>query len=181
MDAARSAIRLGVREVNVACLESAKDMPAHSWDIENTIREGAKIFPSLAPQQFLKGESQRVRQVDFKPVASCRISSDGNLTWTLQECAGSSVSMETDTVIVAIGQSPTLLSLSLNGKLKTTRRNTLDVDPETLSCGRPGLFAAGDAVVGAGTVVEAMAAGRKAAAQIIRYLGARKHLKGSPH
>ncbi|MCX5910674.1 MAG: FAD-dependent oxidoreductase, partial [Deltaproteobacteria bacterium] len=169
MDVARAAVRLGSKEVQVACLESKKAMPALPWEIENTTREGAKIHPALAPQAFRNDGQGRVAGVDFKRVASHQIDKEGSLTWTLAEGKGSALSMDADSVIIAIGQVPTLESLSAEGKLALTSRKTLAVDPETLACGPPGLFAAGDAVVGAGTIVEGMAAGRKAAGSIIKY------------
>jgi len=180
MDVARAAIRLGAEEVNVTCLESQKAMPALRWEIENATREGVKIHPSLAPQQFKSNGKGKVAGVDFKQVASCQADSYGNLTWTLQECAGSELSMDADSVIIAIGQVPSISSLGLNGSLKVTPRKTLAVDPETLACEIPGLYAAGDAIVGAGTVVEGMAAGRKAASAIIRYLSGTEPNKREP-
>ncbi|MCX5907932.1 MAG: FAD-dependent oxidoreductase [Deltaproteobacteria bacterium] len=149
MDVARAAVRLGAKEVQVTCLESRKTMPAHPWEIENTIREGAKIHPSLAPQQLRNNGKGRVAGVDCQQVASCQVDSYGSLSWTLQECAGSELSLDADSVVIAIGQTPFLASLGANGKVKLTPRKTLAVDPETLACGTPGLFAAGDAVVGA--------------------------------
>ena len=169
MDVARAAIRLGAKEVNITCLESRKTMPAHPWEIENALREGAKVHPSLAPQKFREKGKGKVGGVDFKQVETCQVDSYGNLTWTLRECAGSELSMNADSVLIAIGQVPSLESLSVNGGLTLTSRKTLAVDPETLACGIPGLFAGGDAVVGAGTIVEGMAAGRKAAGSIIKY------------
>ena len=108
MDVARAAIRLGAKEVHVTCLESQKAMPALPWEIENAAREGAKIHPSLAPQQFRNNGQGRVAGVDFKQVASCQVDRYGNLSWTLQECAGSELSMDADSVIIAIGQVPSL-------------------------------------------------------------------------
>jgi anaerobic selenocysteine-containing dehydrogenase/thioredoxin reductase len=170
MDVARASVRLGAKEVSVACLESLEAMPAHPWEMESAIREGVRINPSLAPEKFISNGNRRIAGVDFKQVASCQVDNYGNLTWTLQECAGSESSLDADAVIIAIGQTPTLSSLGANGKLKVTPRGTLAVDPETMACSIPGLYAAGDAVVGAGTVVESMAAGRKAAFSIIHYL-----------
>jgi anaerobic selenocysteine-containing dehydrogenase/NADPH-dependent glutamate synthase beta subunit-like oxidoreductase len=180
MDMARTAIRLGVKEVHVTCLESRKTMPAHPWEIENALREGAKIHPSVAPQQFRYNGKGRAGGVDFRQVASCGVDSYGNLTWTLEECAGSEFSLEADSIIIAIGQIPSLSDLAPKENLKVNLHKTLDVDPETLSCGIPGIFAAGDAIVGAGTVVEGMAAGRKAASSIMRYLGGPEPNKREP-
>ena len=169
MDAARAAARLGAKEVQVACLESKKAMPALPWEIENAVREGVKIHPALAPQAFRNNGQGRVAGVDFKRVASLRTDKEGNLSWTLAEGKESALAMDADSVILAIGQVPALASLNADGKLALTARKTLAVDPESLACGSPGLFAAGDAVAGAGTIVEGMAAGRKAAGSIIKY------------
>ena len=170
MDAARAAVRLGAEEVRVASLESRETMPALPWEIEAALRERIHIHPSLAPQQFEKGRDNRVSRVDFRRVASVQVDGEGRLSWTLQKGAGSRFPLEADAVVIAIGQGPFFSSLGRNGKWKVTPRGTLAVDPETLACGVPGLFAAGDAVVGAGTVVESMAAGRKAAASIFKHL-----------
>jgi NADPH-dependent glutamate synthase beta subunit-like oxidoreductase len=168
MDMARAAVRLGAGEVHVACLETLDQMPAHPWEIESALREGVQIHPALAPQKFRKGPGKRVAGVDFRKVASLHTDKEGNLSWALQEGAGSESSRDADAVIIAIGQAPAVSSLG--SKLKMSPRGTLAVDPETMSTEIPGLFAAGDAVAGAGTVVESMAAGRKAAASIIKYL-----------
>jgi anaerobic selenocysteine-containing dehydrogenase/NADPH-dependent glutamate synthase beta subunit-like oxidoreductase len=168
MDMARAAVRLGAGKVRVACLEALDQMPAHPWEIENALREGVQIHPAQAPRKFNRGAGKRVAGADFRKVASLRTDKKGNLSWTLQEGAGSELFLDADAVIIAIGQAPEVSSLG--SKLKMSPRGTLSVDPETMATGIPGLFAAGDIVAGAGTVVESMAAGRKAAASILKYL-----------
>ena len=180
MDAARAAVRLGAEDVGVTCLESFAAMPAHPWEIESALREGVKIHAAQAPQKIRGDGAGRVAGVDFKQVASCQVDGYGNFSWTLEECAGSESFMEADEVIIAIGQAPALSSLGGNGKLCVTPRGTLAADPETMALKVSGLFAAGDVVVGAGTVVESMAAGRKAAASIIRYLSGSEPEKKEP-
>jgi anaerobic selenocysteine-containing dehydrogenase len=170
MDVARAAVRLGAREVHIACLEALETIPAHPWEMESALREGAKIHPAWAPQRFRDDGARRVSGVDFQKVASLQVDKEGMLSWMLQKGPGSEFSLDADAVIIAIGQTPFYSTLRANGKLKVTPRGTLAVDPETMACNTPGLFAAGDAVVGAGTVVESMAAGRKAAASIMKYL-----------
>jgi len=169
MDVARVALRRGAKKVRVACLESAKAMPAHPWEREAATREGATIDPSLAPQR-IRGNGKGVAGVDFRRVASLTVEKDGKLSWTLEEGKGSRVSLEADSVIIAIGQAPEIGSLGAGGLLKRGPRGIRGVNPETLACGPRGLFAAGDMIVGAGTVVEAMAAGRKAASSVIQFL-----------
>jgi len=171
MDAARTALRLGAGEVHVACLESREAMPAHIWEIEKAEREGVTIHPALAPQQFRSHDNNRVAGIDFKGVASTQVDTDGKVTWTLQEGPGNEYGIDADSVIIAIGQTPSISSLGGGSKLKVVPRGTLAVNPKTLAATIPGLFAAGDCVVGVGTVVDSMAAGRKAASSIIEYLG----------
>jgi len=93
MDVARAAIRLGAKEVHLACVESLKSMPADPWEVDNAIREGVKIHPSLAPEKFRDDGRRRIAGVDFRRVAACRIGDDGDLAWTLQEGPGTEFSL----------------------------------------------------------------------------------------
>jgi len=171
MDAARAAVRQGAAKVQVACLECAEKMPALPREIENARREGVRIFPALAPQMFRDDGKGSVSGVAFQRVACTELDDEGKIRWTLQEGEASSSFLKADTVIIAIGQTPDRSALHRAGALEWTPQGTLRVDPETMACGAAGFFAAGDVVVGAGTVVESMAAGRKAATSIIRSLG----------
>ena len=171
MDAARAAVRQGAAEVQVACLECAEKMPALPWEIENARREGVRIFPALAPQMIHDDGKGSVSGVAFQRVACTELDDEGRIRWKLQEGEGSSSFLKADTVIIAIGQTPDRSALHRAGALEWTPQGTLRVDPETMACGAAGFFGAGDIVVGAGTVVESMAAGRKAAASIILSLG----------
>lgn len=180
MDSARVALRLGAKDVYIACLESGKTMPAHSWEIAAATREGATIYPSLAPQRMQSSQDGRFRGVDFRRVSSLKREKNGQLSWTLEEGPGSEFFLPADSVIVAIGQVPALERLGCDGHLNVTPRGTLAVDPETLACKSPGLFAAGDVLKGAGTVVEAMASGRKAAYSVIKFLGGQEPNKKEP-
>lgn len=180
MDAARTALRLGAREVHLTCIESKNYIPAHQWEVENAEKEGVTIHPALVPQQFKSTDSKHVSGIDFKRVAFSQVNSRGDLTWTLQEGEGSKCSINADAVIIAIGHAPSISSLGSNCKLMVTPQGTLKANPETMACDIPGLFAAGDVVVGAGTVVESMAAGRKAASSIIKYLSGEEVKKKIP-
>ncbi len=169
MDAARLALRLGAREAHIACLESRKKMPAHAWEIEAALREGIRIHPSLAPQQFRAKDGQRVGAIDFRRVASTLLDREGRISWTLKRGSDSEYSMEVDVVIIAIGQVPDLSYVD-GSQLNISQERTFIVDPDTLATNINGIFAAGDAVRMPGTVVESMASGRKAAMSIDRYL-----------
>lgn len=169
MDVARLALRLGAREVHVTCLESRKDLPAHSWEVEAAEREGVKLHPALAPQQFRAKAGGRVAAIDFKRVASTQLDSEGRISWTLMEGPGTEYAMDVDAVIIAIGQAPDPSYIS-DSQLNVTKRGTFVVDPETMTTNVASVFAAGDAAHMPGTVAEAIAAGHKAATSIHRYL-----------
>lgn len=167
MDVARTALRVGAAEVHVACLEARKDMPAFNWEIEAAEREGAKIHPSLAPQQFRSKDGKNVAGVDFKRVAATWIDEAGRIRWSLKEGPGADYAMECDVVIIAIGQQA---DIPEKGFPALSAAGTIAVHPGTFETSIPGVFAAGDAVVAGGTAIEAIAAGHKAAEGIDRYL-----------
>lgn len=166
MDVARTAIRLGAGGVHIACLETRENMPAYAWEIEAAEKEGVRLHPGLAPQRFT-GES-RVSGVEFKRVSSTSVDKGGRVSWTLAEGAGSEYLMPADSVIIAIGQNCD--AGYCRDKVEVSKRGNLLVDDETMQTGVPCIFAAGDVVKAPGTVTESMAAGRKAANSIDRYL-----------
>ena len=169
MDCARAALRLGASEVHAACLECRADMPAYDWEIEEADREGVNIHPSLAPQRFTSKGGSRVSGIDFKRVASTSLDSEGRISWTLVEGPGSDLSVECDTVIVAIGQATDTTGFS-GGPVNISRGGAVVVNEATGETSAPGIFAAGDVTTLRGTVSEAMAAGRRAARSIDQYL-----------
>lgn len=178
MDTARTALRLGAEEVHLACLEDRRAMPAHLWEIEKAEKEGVIIHPSLAPQQFTG--NGKITGIVFRNVLTTEKDCEGRITWTLSDTPDGEYTMDTDSVIVAIGQSPDLTTLEIDGTIDHTPQGTITVDTDTLASRNPGLFAAGDVVVGAGTVADGMAAGRKASISIIRYLSGSEPEKRKP-
>src|SRR5690606_14060619 len=87
---------------------------------------------------------------------------------------GSEEELPVDTVIVAVGQGPNPILLQATTGLALNKRGYIEVDPETMMTSIPGVFAGGDIVTGAATVIAAMGAGKKAARAIDRYLAAKK-------
>jgi len=169
MDTARTAIRLGAEEVHVACLESRVDMPAFDWEVEAAEREGIRLHPSLAPQEFVSRNGSRVTGINFKRVTSTYLDSEGRIHWTLMEGAGSDYTVDADAVVIAIGQATDIASLS-DDSLNISGRGTIVVNEATGETNVPGIFAAGD-IAGTGrTVTESMAAGRRAGLSINQYL-----------
>jgi NADPH-dependent glutamate synthase beta subunit-like oxidoreductase len=146
-------------------------MPAYPWLIEAAEKEGLKIHTQLAPQKFTakaRDDGKKGISIEFQRVASTRMAEEGRISWTLMEGAGSKYDMEADSVILAIGQAPDP-SYAEGIGAKVSGRGTFVVNGDTLATNLPGVFAAGDAVTMRGTVVEAIAAGQKAAKSIIRY------------
>ena len=145
-------------------------MPAFTWEIEAAEREGVRVHPSLAPQEFTSRGGNRVSGIRFRRVSTTWLDSEGRIHWTLMEGPGSEYSVEgIGAVVVAIGQSPDIASLGGEG-LRLSGRGSIVVDEATGETGVPGVFAAGDAAATGGTVTESMAAGRTAAQAIDRYL-----------
>ena len=167
VDAARTALRSGAEKVSLACLEERAAMPAFKWEIEKAEKEGVRIYPALAPQQFFSRIGKKVNRVDFKEVAETQRDGSGKVSWTLKQGPDVDLSLTADTVIIAIGQVP---DPSLAGHTRVTGSGTFEVNPETMATNVPGLFAAGDAVKLPGTVVGAIAAGHRAGEAINLYL-----------
>ena len=165
IDAARTALRLGAKEVQLNCLEKREEMPALPEEIESALEEGITLSCSCGPKRILT-ENGKVTGVEFIRCTSV-FDKEGRFCPCYDE--DTVTSMEADTVILAVGQTPDTSALS--EEIKTTRRGTIDVDPDTLATNLRGFFAGGDAATGPASVIKAIAAGRKAATSIDKYLG----------
>jgi NADPH-dependent glutamate synthase beta subunit-like oxidoreductase len=165
-DVARVARRLGVPEVHMACLESREAMPAHPWEVQGAEEEGVSIHPSRTFAKIL-GDNGHVTGVECLTVKWMMFDEQGQLH--LETIEGSEHILEADTVIFAIGQELDL-TLTLDGGINLSQGGTIAVNPVTLETGCPGVFAGGDAVTGPASVIDALAAGRKAAISIDRYV-----------
>ena len=163
MDAARTALRLGAEAVQLACLESRQEMPAHEWEIREAVTEGVVLNVSWGPKKIL-GDGKKVTGVEFVRCVSV-FDENGRFSPSFDETVAKV--LEADTVILAIGQAP---DLSFLGKeIDVLGGRAIAVDPMTMETSLPGVFAGGDAVSGPATVIEAIAAGKIAAASINRY------------
>ncbi len=167
VDCARTALRLGAAEVHMACLECPEEMLAEASEIEQAEEEGIIIHPSLAFTRILD-EGGKVTGVECLRLRGFEFDEDGQPHIDVIE--GTEHVVPADTVIFAVGQKAELSHLAQDGVIKTTKRGTIAVDPETLATSRSGLFAAGDAVHGPTSVIEAIADGQRAAFYIDRYL-----------
>ncbi len=169
VDAAQTALRLGAGEVSMVCLEAEGDMPAFPWAIEDARADGIKFHPSWG-NLSLKTDSGRINGVEFQRCLEV-ICVDGIFKAAFDSCE--TLSLDADTVIIAIGQRPddtALISAGLDvKKVAKIDRLTLEADSENI-------FIAGDIVTGPSTVVIAMAYGFEAAESADRYLKGR-HLR----
>ena len=166
IDAARVAFRLGAKEVQLACLERREEMPAHKEQIEQAVEEGVNLNLSWGPKRIL-GDGRKVTGVEFRHCISV-FDKEGRFSPSFNEQI--TMSLETDTLIIAIGQIPDLTFLTDKAKFNITDKGTLQVAPDNLTTGIPGIFAGGDVVSGPASAVEAIAAGHNAATFIGRYL-----------
>jgi NADH-quinone oxidoreductase subunit F len=166
LDAARTALRLGAAEVRVLYRRSRKEMPVSEEEYEHAREEGIEVEFLVGPTRLLNEDS---RTAGLQCVTMALGEPDASGRRRPVALAGTEFVVEADTVIAAVGQAPDLGFLSDNG-LQRTSWGTLGVDPNSLSCTAPGVFAGGDFVTGPGMVIDAIAAGRRAAIAIQKYL-----------
>ncbi len=166
MDVARTALRLGVEEVHLYCLERRDEMPAHAREILEAEREGVVVHPGWGPA--LIAGTGRVERVDFCKCVSV-FDDNGRFAPTFDESVG--VSQEADRVLFAIGQKPALGFLADVEGIEIQSVRSIEVNADSLQTSIAGVFAGGDVVSGPASVIEAIAHGRRAASGIDRYLG----------
>ncbi len=167
MDCARISMRLGA----TVCLNyrrSRNELPAREEEIENAEEEGLMCHFLSAPQEFYGDDKGWVTSMKCTEMELCEPDASGR-----QSCRvvpDSSYSMDADTVIVAIGQTPNPIIQRTTDGLKTDpRKGTITVDEDGRT-NLPGVFAGGDVATGAATVISAMGAGKRAAAAMHDYL-----------
>lgn len=166
IDVARSALRIGAEEVHLACLESRAEMPAHDYEVEEAEHEGVILHCSRGPQRVL-GENGRVVGLE---ALFCTSVFDEQRRFNPQFAAGSEEIIECDTVILAIGQMSDWSLVKEGDGVTLTPRGIVQVDIETCATTAEGVFLAGDAGHGPRLIVDAIAAGRRAAGYIDAYL-----------
>lgn len=167
MDAARCAKRLGVEEVTIVYRRSMEELPARKEEVEHAMEEGI-IFNLLTnPVQVLGNEDGWVKGMECVKMELGEPDESGRRRPV--EMKGSNFILDVDCMIMAIGTSPNPLIRSTTEGLETNRKGCLVAD-ETGKTTREGVFAGGDAVTGAATVILAMGAGKKAAEAIDSYI-----------
>jgi len=172
MDAARTALRLGAETVSIVYRRSRAEMPARREEIENAEEEGV-VFRLLTNPVRLEGDERgNLTTMVCQKMALGEPDASGRRRPV--PIPGSEEELPVDTVIVAVGQGPNPILLQATTGLALNKRGYIEVDPETMMTSIPGVFAGGDIVTGAATVIAAMGAGKKAARAIDRYLAAKK-------
>ncbi|HXK65190.1 MAG TPA: NADPH-dependent glutamate synthase, partial [Spirochaetota bacterium] len=168
MDSARTALRLGSKEVYIIYRRSKKEMPARIEEVERAEEEGV-IFKLLTnPVRFIGDEKGRVKAVECIQMELGEPDASGRRSPI--PVKGSEFIIDIDVAIIAIGNGPNPLIPKTTPGMDTTKRGNIIADPETMKTSKRGVFAGGDIVTGAATVIQAMGAGRKAAKAIDEYL-----------
>jgi len=170
IDAARTALRLGAKEVTIVYRRTREEMPANDEEIEEAEHEKIKILYLIAPTRIIV-ENEKVKGLQCQRMELRDFDESGRRRPV--PVKGSEFFLQVDRVIPAVGYIPDLTCLPSNDGFKFTRAGTISVDPITLATHLPGVFAGGDVVTGPSTVVEAMAQGYRAAISIDRYLQGR--------
>ncbi len=168
MDAARCAKRLGAEQVFIVYRRGEEEMPARLEEIHHAKEEGVEFRFLTAPVAVHGNEDGFVSELECVSMELGEPDASGRRR--PQELAGSNHTVPVDLVIAAIGNSPNPLIHTTTPGLETNRRGCLVVNEDTLRTTREGIYAGGDAVTGAATVILAMGAGKKAAASIHEYL-----------
>jgi len=167
IDAARLALRQEeVKSVTIYYRRTREEMPAIPEEIEEALEEGVKLEILISPVR-IHTENGHIRAVEFQKNRLGDVDESGRRRPVPIE--GRQIPVSIDTLIVAIGESPDSGPISKEG-IEVNKRGIIQVDPDTLETSRSGVFAGGDGVTGPNSVVDALAAGKKAAALIGRYL-----------
>ena len=167
IDAARVARRLGTEQVTVVYRRSEQEMPAYADEIQGAKDEGIEFAFLTAPARILAKDG---RVVGFECIRTALGPPDDTGRRRPVPVEGSAFVIDCDAVIPAIGQQIDVGWTQSLPELKLTARHTIVVDPGTMQTSLPHVFAAGDAVSGPATVIEAVAAGHKAVAAIRQFL-----------
>ncbi len=170
VDAARVALRQpGVESVTIFYRRTLHEMPAFAEEVEASLQEGVNIEPLVSPVRILTKDN---RLIGIECIKNSLDDLDESDRRRPDDLPGSEYIVPLDTRIVAISEGSDTDCIAVAGanRIEVTSGGTVKIDPDTLATNRPGVFAGGDVVTGPNTVVAAIAAGKKAAVVIDRYL-----------
>ena len=168
MDACRTSVRKGAKEVTCLYRRSRKEMPAHHTEVDEAEEEGVKLELLCAPVRVVTDAAHKVAGIEMLRMELGEPDASGRRRPVPIE--GSEFIVECDQIIAAIGQYPKLDGTSEEQGVKRTKWRTIAVDDWTFQTADPRVFAGGDVVLGAQTVIQAVAQGKKAAWSMDAYL-----------
>ncbi len=171
MDSARTALRLGAEKVYIVYRRSMDELPARHEEVEHAVEEGVDFRLLAAPVQVLGDEQGWVKGIECIKMELGEPDASGRRSPV--PVAGSNFVLDVDTVVIAIGQGPNPLIQNTTPGLAVNKRGNIVAD-EMGATSKEGVFAGGDIVTGAATVILAMGAGKKAAAKIHEYVQNKK-------
>jgi len=172
MDAARTALRLGAEHVYIVYRRSEAELPARLEEVHHAKDEGIDFKLLNNPVAVVGDEQGWVKGLKCIQMELGEPDASGRRRPVAIE--GSEFELAVDTVVIAIGQGPNPLVQSTTPGLETNKHGNIIADEETGATSKPGVFAGGDIVTGAATVILAMGAGKKAAVAIDQYLKAKR-------
>ena len=164
MDSARSAVRLHAASVDLYCLESRPEMPAHEWEVKEAEEEGVHVHPSWGVAEVLRTPEA----VTGLTMVQCTSVFDEQRRFRPVLDPSVRTNVPADAVVLAIGLAPQTTPFA--PELALNRNGTVPVDPETLQTRDPRVFAGGDAVTGPSMIVKSIGQGKRAAFHIDRWL-----------
>jgi len=168
MDAVRTARRLGARTATLVYRRTELEMPARREEVHHARQEGIEFSMLTSPLEFIGDEKGWLTAVRCQQMQLGEPDSDGRRRPV--PIPGSEIVLPANVAIIGVGTSANPLIQSTTPDIKTTARNYIDADAETMRTSKRGVFAGGDIVTGGATVILAMGAGRKAATSINEYL-----------
>lgn len=165
MDVARASRRLGVKNVEMVCLESAEEMPAWKWEVDEAVEEGITIHHRWGPTA-VKREGDKVKGLEVTKVLSV-FDSERRFNPTFDN--NQATVIEADTIIITIGQMANVDFLK-DSPVQVDERGRVTWDPKTHMSSAKGVFCSGEVVTGPGSAIAAAASGHRSAIAIHLYL-----------
>ncbi|MFC1484918.1 NADPH-dependent glutamate synthase [bacterium] len=167
IDAARTLVRLGLDKVTIVYRRTIEEMPARIEEIRHAEEEGIEILTLTIPAYFIGDKNRELKRIKLQRMELDGLDDKGRKK--VRPIDGDFFDKEVDTVIIAIGQNSNPI-LSQRTGIKIDNKNHIIVNNETMETSIKGIFAGGDVISGAATVISAMGAGKKAAFYIHQYL-----------
>ena len=168
MDAARTALRMGAESVHIVYRRTRAEMPARLEELEHAEEEGVQFAMLSAPVRFNGNDEMRLTSVTLQKMELGEPDASGRRRPVAIE--GEVFDLPTDLAVVALGTRSNPILLDATPKLKQNKWGYIEVNEETGETSMPNVFAGGDIVTGAATVILAMGAGRKAGQEIVKRL-----------